>query len=75
MVQLCQNHWKTIDRNGGLKKNINHSIALENWPSLWSKPEDNQSYEIDIQNSFDIVIFCGLSIILKLTTWLMTFLE
>ena len=20
MVQLCQNHWKTIDGNGGLKK-------------------------------------------------------
>ena len=36
MVQLCQNHWKTIDGNGGLKKNINHSIALKNWPSLWS---------------------------------------
>ena len=38
MVQLCQNHWKTIDGNGGLKKNINHSIALKNWPSLWSIP-------------------------------------
>ena len=37
MVQLCQNHWKTIDGNGGLKKNINHSIALKNWPSLWSR--------------------------------------
>ena len=36
MVQLCQNHWKTIDGNGGLKKPINHSIALKNWPSLWS---------------------------------------
>ena len=36
MVQLCQNHWKTIDGNGGLKKNINHSIALKNWPLLWS---------------------------------------
>ena len=36
MVQLCQNHWKTIDGNGGLKKNINHSIVLKNWPSLWS---------------------------------------
>ena len=36
MVQLCQNHWKTIDGNGGLKKNINHSIALKNSPSLWS---------------------------------------
>ena len=36
LVQLCQNHWKTIDGNGGLKKNINHSIALKNWPSLWS---------------------------------------
>ena len=38
MVQLCQNHWKTIDGYGGLKKNINHSIALKNWPSLWSRP-------------------------------------
>ena len=41
MVQLCQNHWKTIDGNGGLKKNINHSIALKNWPSLWSTPIAN----------------------------------
>ena len=23
MVQLCQNHWKTIDGNGGLKKILN----------------------------------------------------
>ena len=36
MVQCCQNHWKTIKLNGGLKKNINHSIALKNWPSSWS---------------------------------------
>ena len=42
MVQLCQNHWKTIDSNGGLKKNINHSIALKNWPSLWSTPSLQQ---------------------------------
>ena len=41
MVQLCQNHWKTIDGNGGLKKNINHSIALKNWPSLWSTCDCN----------------------------------
>ena len=43
MVQLCQNHWKTIDGNGGLKKNINHSIALKNWPSLWSKENNGIS--------------------------------
>ena len=36
MVQRCQNHRKTIEVNGGLKKNINHSIALKNWPSSWS---------------------------------------
>ena len=30
MVQRCQNHRKTIEVNGGLKKNINHSIALKN---------------------------------------------
>ena len=29
MVQRCQNHRKTIEVNGGLKKNINHSIALK----------------------------------------------
>ena len=27
---------KTIEVNGGLKKNINHSIALKNWPSSCS---------------------------------------
>ena len=32
---------KTIEVNGGLKKNINHSIALKNWPSSWS----NQSHQ------------------------------
>ena len=36
MVQRCQNHQKAIEVNGGLKKNINHSIALKNLPSLWS---------------------------------------
>ena len=30
MVQRCQKHRKTIEVNGGLKKNINHSIALKN---------------------------------------------
>ena len=40
MVQRCQNHRKTIEVNGGLKKNINHSIALKNWPSSWSSLDD-----------------------------------
>merc|ERR1711978_370225 len=35
--QNFENHRKTIDGNGGLKKNINHSIALKNRPSLWSR--------------------------------------
>ena len=51
MVQLCQNHWKTIDGNGGLK-NINHSIALKNWPSLWSKPNQKS---VNLQK-FDVLI-------------------
>ena len=44
MVQHGQNHWKTIEVNGGLKKNINHSIALKNWPSLWSKDSQQFSF-------------------------------
>ena len=36
IVQRCQNHRKTIEVNSGLKKNINHSIALKYWPSSWS---------------------------------------
>ena len=42
-----------------------HRISLKSQEKeIW--PQDNQSYEIGIQNSFDIVIFCGLSNILKL---------
>ena len=33
MFQCWQNHWKTIDADGALEKNINHSIALTKWPS------------------------------------------
>ena len=48
MVQRCQNHRKTIELNGGLKKkNINHSIALKNWPSLWSSQNsENWLFEL-----------------------------
>ena len=43
MVQLCQNHWKTIDGNGGLKKTltipspwkIDHRCGLA-WAQLFS---------------------------------------
>ena len=51
MVQLCQNHWKTIDGNGGQKKNINHSITLKNWPSLWSNSQWSDSGPIKRHNS------------------------
>ena len=33
MVQRWQNHWKTINADGALEKNINHSIAPKKWPS------------------------------------------
>ena len=65
MVQLCQNHWKTIDGNGGLKKNINHSIALKNWPSLWSSWGAQNIWELGLR--IDVIFahicvvyaFCG----------------
>ena len=53
MVQQCQNHWKTIEVNGGLKKNINHSIALKNWPSSWSIQE---GFETPVAQSGENVV-------------------
>ena len=35
-----------------IKKNINHSIALKNWPSLWSKPNQKS---VNLQK-FDVLI-------------------
>ena len=45
MVQLCQNHWKTIDGNGGLKKTLTI-------PSPWKIEHRWGLYCIHVLNGF-----------------------
>ena len=70
-VQYIQNHWKTIEVNDGLRKNINHSIALKNWPSLWSNEgqEERMMFQVTRQLMKSLQVGSNSGLVPGLMTW------